>query len=137
MTLVEVAVAIVLVGVMGSVILESQGPRSRLQQRAIQSRELAIAEAGNLMERLTSLPWNDLTAEKLAALNPSESFHQAIPGAKLHATIEPSGDQPESRRIHLEINWSDPAGQPVRPVRLTSWVYRIGTEAAVEVDAQP
>jgi prepilin-type N-terminal cleavage/methylation domain-containing protein len=135
-TLVEVAVAIVLVGALGSLILESQVSRSR-QQRTVQSRELAIAEAGNLMERLTALPWNDLTSEKLASLSLSEAFHQALPGAKLQATVDPSGDPPESRRIKLEIDWSDPAGQPVRPVRLTSWVYRIGTEPEVEADKTP
>jgi hypothetical protein len=95
------------------------------QQRTIDRRELAVAEAANLMEQLTSLRWKDLAQEQLAHLKLSDSLRQAIPAATLELTVETSTEKPEAKRIGIKIDYPGRAGRPVRPVRLTSWVYRI------------
>src|SRR5580692_44217 len=67
MTLIEVSVSILLVAALGSLIVTALVSRAR-HQRAVDFRELAVAEAANLMDRLTSFPWKDLTHERLAPL---------------------------------------------------------------------
>jgi prepilin-type N-terminal cleavage/methylation domain-containing protein len=137
-TLVEVSVAIVLLGVMAGLIVEAQTVRGRLQ-RAMHWRELATIEAGNLMEQVTALPWDDLNEEKLATMKLSDGLRQALPKAALHLAVDPvtGTDQPESRRIRLEIDWPGPTGEVVRPVRLTSWVYHIEPKPAQETTSEP
>jgi hypothetical protein len=129
-TLIEVSVSILLVASLGSLIVGALVSRAR-QQRAIDSRELAVAEAANLMEQLTSLSWNDLTRERLAPLKLSDNIRQAIPAAALAVAVEPSVDKPDAKRISIQIEFPGPAGQAVRPVRLTSWVYRVEPPAPV------
>jgi hypothetical protein len=123
-TLIEVSVSILLVASLGSLVVGALVSRAR-QQRAIDCRELAVAEAANLMEQLTSLSWNDLTRERLAPLKLSDSIRQSIPAATLAVMVEPSVDKPDAKRISIQIEYSGPSGQAVRPVRLTSWVYRV------------
>ncbi len=115
-------------------ILEAQMLRGRLH-RATRWRAAALAEADNLMERVTAQPWNDLEPEKLAPFTLSDDFRSAVPNAALQLSVEPSAERPESRRISVEIAWPGPTGGAVRPVRLTSWVYRI--EPADKPDAAP
>jgi hypothetical protein len=123
-TLVEVSVSIFLVASLGSLIVGALVSRAK-QQRAIDCRELAVVEAGNLMEQLTSLSWNDLTPERLAPLTLSENLRNSIPAATLDLKVDPTADKPEAKRITIRIDYPGPAGQAARPVRLTSWVYRI------------
>ena len=136
-TLIEVAAAIAVAGSLGVLILESQVMRSR-QSRAIGARELATAEAGNLMDQFTSLPWSELTQEKLAARQLSDDFRRALPGASLRVEVEPTTELPESWRISLQIDWSAPDGKSVRPLCLTAWVYRVEAETpSAEEQNQP
>jgi prepilin-type N-terminal cleavage/methylation domain-containing protein len=134
-TLIEVTVATVLIAVLATVILQSQVLRIRLQ-RAMHWRELATIEAGNLMERMTALPWGELNQERLAALTLSDDFRQAVPKAALHVALDPAAEQPEGRRINIEIDWPGPVAEMVRPVRLTSWVYRIEPQPAVAAESK-
>ncbi len=89
------------------------------------------------MEQLTSLSWNDLTPEHAAAFTFSEDFRRAIPAATLDVTVEPSTDKPEARRIGIKIDFPSPAGQPVRAICLTSWIYRIEPAAEAPQVEQP
>ena len=123
-TLIEVSVSILLVASLGSLIVGALVSRAR-QQRAIDRRELVVAEAGNLMEQLTSLSWNDLTRERLAPLKLSDNLRQSIPAATLAVVLEPSAEKPEAKRISIQIEYPGGAGQAARPVRLRSWVYRV------------
>ena len=75
------------------------------QQQAIDRRELAVAEAGNLMEQLTSFSWNDLTRERLDRLMRSDNLRQSIPAAVLDVKVEPSADKPEAKRIGIKIEY--------------------------------
>ncbi|HEX4145536.1 MAG TPA: prepilin-type N-terminal cleavage/methylation domain-containing protein [Pirellulales bacterium] len=128
-TLIEVSVSILLVASLGSLLVGALVSRAR-QERAIDRRELAVAEAANLMEQLTSLAWNDLTQKRLAPLKLSENLRQSIPAAALEVAVETPPDKPEGKRISIKIDCPGPSGQATRPVRLTSWVYRIGPEVA-------
>lgn len=136
LTLIEVSVSILLVGVLGSLIAQSLVLRAH-QQRAVERRELAVAEAGNLMQQLTSISWNDLTQERLATFSLSDNLRQAVPAATLDLAVEPSADKPEAKRISIKIAYPGPAGQAVRPIRLTSWVYRIEPSSVIPQAEQP
>lgn len=135
-TLIEVSVSILLAAALGSLAAQVLGFLA-YQQHAIERRELAVAEADNLMEQLTSLAWSDLTPERLATFSLSDNLRQAIPAAKLDLAVEPSADTPEARRIRIKIEYPGPAGVAVHPVRLTSWVYRIEPPAAEAKAEQP
>jgi hypothetical protein len=135
-TLIEVSVSILLVAALGSLLAQALVSRAG-QQRSIEHRELAVVEAGNLMEQMTALPWNDLTQERLAQFTLSDNLRRAIPAAKLDVAIEPAAEKPEARRISISIDYPGPGGQPARATRLTSWVYRIEPAAAASAAVAP
>jgi Tfp pilus assembly protein PilV len=94
------------------------------QQRAATQRQLARQEAANLLERLFALPDRELadwTADEVP-LELSETARHWLPGAVATAAVTSPDDPPiPSRRIHVQVGWTDKAGRPARPVRLVAW----------------
>ncbi len=97
-----------------------------LQRRAAEQRQRAIVEASNAMERLTALPFDDVTAERARALTLSPSTLQRLPDAELAAAVEESQPGPgrSAKRIAIRLRWRDRAGEWEAPVRLTTWIER-------------
>jgi hypothetical protein len=94
------------------------------EQRAAEQRQLAIVEAANLMDRITSEPWEALTADRAAAVTLSEPARQQLPQARLKVTIDARPDSPDEKRVTIELAWKDRAGVTMSPVRVTAWVHR-------------
>lgn len=97
-----------------------------VERRAADRRQVAALEAANVMERLASQPWEDLTAERTAEMKLSTQARDVLPEGELKLEIQNESGQPEARRILIEVHWKGQASQPVAPVRLTSWIYRRG-----------
>ena len=97
-----------------------------LQRRAAEQRQRAIQEASNAMERLTALPFDDVTTERARALTISPTALQRLPDAELAANVDESQPGPgrSAKRIAIRLRWRDRAGEWEAPVRLTTWIER-------------
>ena len=132
-TLLEVATAGILLVVMLMVCLAFFRAMAD-QRRAIHHHRLAVQEANNVMERLCSRPWEELTPENVRALPLDPAVQQALPGSKLTVEISPAGDEPAGdkppedepagKRIRVVLQWSTGPERPDASVRLVAWKYR-------------
>lgn len=122
-TLVETAVSTILLAAVLLTAVPTLGWIVRTRQSA-QQHEAAILAIGNLMERITSLDWNDLTSERVAAMQLPEEVQRQLPGAELRVDLSPAADEPDARKVTLEIRWPESIhGNWSAPVRLAAWVY--------------
>ena len=124
-TTVEVVVAGILLGTVMSIAVPALGWVVR-ERRATDQRQQATLEVENLMEEFSVRGWDEITQETAAKLNLSDQVTQQLPEASLLCTVNSKPNEPESRRIHIELAWSNRRGQTVAPVRLTTWVFRPG-----------
>jgi len=93
------------------------------QRRGSEQRRLALQELANRAEAIAMMPWNDVTAEKLASWQPADQLLAAIPKAAGRAAVsDEPGDLP-ARRVRLSVSWTDAVGQEVTPIELTVWRF--------------
>jgi len=96
------------------------------ERRASDRRERAIAEVANLMERITTYPYDQVTPELAGRMTLSGAARQSLPDAEL--TVEVAGNRdaaaarPASKRIGIRLRWRNRSGEWDAPVRLTSWI---------------
>lgn len=125
MTLLETVVAAAMLTGIMTVCLQMLGVVAA-QHRVIEKRQMAIREAANAMERLSAMPWDELTTETLQdeKLKLSDAASRRLTGAELTVDVTESSDPVDAKRIALSIRWKDRAGQFVQPVKLTAWRVR-------------
>lgn len=95
------------------------------ERRSAERRGWAAQEAANAMERLSALPYQDLTttlAQGSARL--SDAGRDALPDARMTAEVSDAGEGLAAKRIDVEVRWRGRSGLDDAPVRLTSWVAR-------------
>lgn len=85
--------------------------------KAQRNYRLALDELSNQIDRLSTLPAEDLPAalEKIA---PSPLAAERLPGATLRGQL---ADADSGQRLTLEIWWDEP-NRKEAPVRLTAWI---------------
>lgn len=125
-TMLEMIVAAALLGTLLVVSLNMLGAAADWR-RAADRRQLALFEAGNIMERIAARPWDQLTDEALADVRLPERIGRRLPGAelKIEVTDSPPTEKPASKRIAVSIRWRDRAGTLLPPVGLTTWRTKI------------
>ena len=111
-------VALVIAGVAQLLVLAAQ------QRRFAAQRELAVNEAANLMEQCMTLPWNQLEQVQVDETELSENSRKHLPDAALEISIQ-QADEGGAKQIAIQIDWRNPAGQRVRPIRLVAWRHRL------------
>ena len=91
-----------------------------VRQRANAERQTAIEEANTALERLSLVPPARLTsgAPELASRGVA-----SLPGGKLKVTVDETPGDTRNKRLTVEVDWRQPEGAAVRPVRLSAWVY--------------
>jgi hypothetical protein len=94
------------------------------QRRATQQRLVAMQEAANIMEWLSTQSWGHLTPEAAGDVRLSPESRQALPQAKLEVEIGAPAGKPAAKRLRVSIRWQDRAGQFLQPVQLTAWRYQ-------------
>jgi hypothetical protein len=92
------------------------------QRKFNQQRQTAILEVGNLMERLTTLDWHELTPERAAQFQLSEPVEQQLAEPRLTVTVDTEDDS--AKRVLIGLSWQIGPGRAAPPVRLAAWVYR-------------
>lgn len=96
------------------------------QRRSWDRRQTAVFEAANLMERLTARPFEALTTEGAKDLTLSDEAKRTLPEGRVQVEItdgDPVGGD-GSKRVFMQIQWRNRAGDWDAPVRLTTWVHR-------------
>jgi len=99
--------------------------RIALEHRAAAKRQIALAEAANIMERLTARRWNDIDDNAAKSVAVSASARRQLPEVKSILRVQ-NGSEPDSKRITLTLTWTGRFAHPNAPVRLSAWVYRHG-----------
>ena len=127
-TLLELSVAAVVLMLVMAITVQVLG-WAAAERRAAERRRWAAQEAANVMERLTSRPWDSLTAEAAAAVELSPQARAVLPEGELAIEVTSQPGPPRAKRLIVAVRWQRPAGQPAASVRLTSWIYRPGGEA--------
>ena len=121
-TLLELIAAMILFGVAANFAVQTLGGIAQMR-RVSERQQFALFEAANVMERLSILPWEELTAEKAAAISLSPEGKRRLNGGEIVVTIEAADETTEVRRIQVEVRWKNSAGEPESPARLTTWRY--------------
>ncbi len=93
------------------------------ERRAVERRSVAEIEAANIAERISTLPWNEITSQGLAQISLSPAAKEFLPRGELSVAVEDTAAGPPGKHVRLEITWTDAAGQREAPVRLSSWTY--------------
>lgn len=123
-TLLELAVAGILLGTLLTVCLQMVGATAA-RRRAVEDRQTAMLEAGNVMERLAARPWDELTPEAVAEIELSSEARESLLEGRLEVDVTRGGpDEPDAKRVAVLVRWNDRSGKPQRPVRLVAWRYR-------------
>ena len=126
--LIEMAVTGVLIVVSMTVTVQVVGWIA-LERKAVERRERALLEAENLLERIVSRPWDELTTESMSKSRVSETTAGFLRSPTLNVNVTSVDDAPARKKVAVEIRWLDRSGRPEAPVRLAAWVYRRGEAA--------
>jgi hypothetical protein len=118
----ELMISGVLLGVVLSSVIPTLGWIARERQLS-RRRQAALLEVGNLMERVTLLDWEELTSDRAAKFELSETLQRELPDARL--TIRVTDDaEAHARQVLIELRWETTADRPAPPVRLAAWVHQ-------------
>ncbi|MGO8691357.1 MAG: prepilin-type N-terminal cleavage/methylation domain-containing protein [Thermoguttaceae bacterium] len=128
MSLLELITAAALLAVLLTAGLQMSGAAAA-QRRAIRQRQAASLELANILERLASRPWSELTPQQAGQERLSPAVAALLPRAELHVEVAPAPGQPEARRITASLRWQGPNGMPLPPVSLSAWRYRLADAA--------
>jgi Tfp pilus assembly protein PilV len=122
-TLLEVVVSALLTGVMLMVSAQMLGWAVQAR-RTVDQRAVALQEAASLLDELTSLPWPEVTPERVNASVLSAAAAESLPEAKLEVALHEPDDDATAKRVTVTITWQSLDGLDEAPARLTAWMYR-------------
>ncbi len=133
MTILELVIAGALLGTLLIVCLKMLGAVADWRRES-DRRQLALFEVANVMERIASLPWDELTPEAVTAVRLPDNIRQRLPGAELKIEVSdsPPERKPPSKRIVVSIRRRDRAGRMLPPVGIATWRYLGGEEKREE-----
>lgn len=125
-TLIELAVSLLVVMAAMGVSVKVLGWVAT-ERRAADRRDWALQTVSNVLERVTSGPFDRATAGEVKALAAATAAGRSLPGAAWEVAVEDEPGAPApARRVSLQLRWNERAGGLGAPVRLTAWVYRRG-----------
>lgn len=122
MTLVETTCAIFILGVATTAVVHMVSTIA-MQRRLADRQMLAVEEAANLMEGVFSMPWSEVTDEKLADLSLSDTLQKQSGNPALSVSARHHPGPPASKEIRISVDWAEPGGGRSKPVRLIAWRY--------------
>jgi hypothetical protein len=119
----EVALAILLLAVAMTTTVEVLGWIAA-ERRTVERRQWAIQEVGNLMERLTSEPWEKVNADSARVMVLSEEVRRKLPEPELTIDVDEHDAGRGEKRLALSLRWRNRSGGWESPVRLSAWITR-------------
>lgn len=121
-TLVELAVASTLVGVLAITFLPMMAWVNKARQQNFE-RQIALEEVNNILESVTIRDWNSLTSDLLRELQVSDQCRGALKNVDLQIEVVVEPESPASKRVTAALTWETAAGVKAAPMRMTAWVY--------------
>lgn len=100
------------------------------QRREIDRRRVATLEAANMMERVMMTPWDELTDERLSSWSLSSTAQRSLPDGRLEIAVTRDEQPSAAKRVHVQVDWRNHAGQYDRPVLLVAWKHRTEVEGS-------
>ena len=94
-----------------------------IHQRASDRRLVAMEAVQAVADEAANIPWDQLTADSAKKINVPKPLAGYLPGAKLSISLDNENTPAAAKRIHIELTWNGPDGQPVAPVQLTTWAF--------------
>ncbi len=122
-TLIEMTLAITLAAVFG-VIVAPLLFRIAQQRHNMLQEQFALTEVSNLIDELSACAAGTLES-RMAQLQ-SQGIadpQRVLPGAELSITLTQLEAGPAGRQFTCRLQWSDRAGNRVRPLMITGWNY--------------
>ncbi|QDT88473.1 hypothetical protein Pan161_00890 [Gimesia algae] len=92
------------------------------ERRETERRQIAIVEVENLMERVVSLPFDEVQQSTVDKFALSETAIRQLPDASLQITVRDAADVKQMKKIRIQLGWKNQQEIKAMPVRLTSWV---------------
>ena len=123
-TIVELVASMLILAAVLLAIAQTVAMRAQ-QRHAAERHRLAISEAANLMEQIIVRPWDEVSSDNVAAMTLSAEAQQTLPDARLRIGVDSIEQEPAAKRVQIEIDWQNSAGQRQTPLRLIAWKYRV------------
>ncbi len=117
-TIMEVVVALGILATVMMVVAQIAAWSMQEQGRRL-ARQLAIEQAGNLLEAARACPWDQLDPAWAAVHKRPKEWDLLLPTARLTVRLELEKDLPQAKRLTVEISWKE-ENRPEQQVRLTS-----------------
>jgi hypothetical protein len=93
------------------------------EDRAIEARQAATCAVANELEAVMARDWADLGVGEPLEVDVPPQVLALLPSASMRTHIE-AGAEEGSKRIRVEIDWTDASGNTVAPISLTAWKHR-------------
>ncbi len=94
-----------------------------VERRHVEHRAIALAEAANIAERVSTMPFDEIDEARLAEIDLSPEVRKLLPDAQATLDVaEETGPVP-GKRVRVEIVWTGAGGRRESPVRLTHWAW--------------
>jgi hypothetical protein len=112
----------VALGVLGSLLLVMAQLACSIfeERRRTTVRQDVLEAAANVLEAARACPWQDLSPEWAGRQTLPGHLAERLPDGRLQVRVEPEPSRPHTRRVTVEVHWSQENGQPARPVQLVS-----------------
>ena len=75
-------------------------------------------------------PWDELSDEALSSLSLSPAAHKCLPDGRLEIVVTRDEQPSAAKRVHVQVDWRNHAGQYDRPVQLVAWKHRLEVEGS-------
>jgi Tfp pilus assembly protein PilV len=123
-SLVEVTVAAVVLSALVLMLGQSVGWVATARKDA-DRRQVALLEAGNVMEQITALPFEEIDNKRGREVRLSDYAHQLLGADALVVEVQAVEGEPKSKRISVGVGYKEPKDRQGL-IRLTAWVYDRG-----------
>jgi hypothetical protein len=95
-----------------------------VQRRAADRRIWAAQTLSNAMERITDVPFEDVTESRAHEVTGAMHAERTLPQAKWEIAVVGEQSGPiRTKRVSLNLRWRDRSGATDGPARLSAWVF--------------
>jgi prepilin-type N-terminal cleavage/methylation domain-containing protein len=120
-TLIELAAALAVMGVLFGLAVQMLAVAAQ-QRRALARRSAALELASNLLERATTLAYDQVTVERLEQL--ASDLEPKLPGTRWYMDVRDARDSKlPAKRVTVRLVWDQSRGRKVPATQLMAWKY--------------
>lgn len=124
-SLIELIATCILLGVVFSVSVPLLTVVAR-ERRSGEQRQFALQHATNLLERAATRDWSELPVGPQTISPAPADLQSLLPGLERSVEVRELSDELHTKHVIVSLHWNGRSGQPVAPLRLSTWVYPNG-----------